>query len=248
MSNKFIVIVPVYNAEKYIERCLWSILSQKYDDYKLVVIDDCSTDSTYEIINKSNDANENNFSVCKNHYRVGSPLANVAKCIDLFAHNKEDIIVTVDGDDFLYSDDVLSCLNTVYQDKYIYMTYGQFIPLSGSYGKFCKPIPDTKLYRKSGEWLASHLRTFKKKLWVQIKEEDLRQEDGNYYVVAGDAAYMYPLIEMCGTEHCKFIDEILYVYNDLSPDNEMKKYREVHIQMVTEIRNKSVYGSLTGII
>ncbi|MBR1647465.1 MAG: glycosyltransferase [Selenomonadaceae bacterium] len=43
------VIVPVYNAEKYLPACLESILNQTFTDFELLVVDDCSTDSSYVV-------------------------------------------------------------------------------------------------------------------------------------------------------------------------------------------------------
>jgi glycosyltransferase involved in cell wall biosynthesis len=246
IDNKFIVVVPVYNAEKYIGKCLESVLGQNYKNYDLIVIDDCSTDNTYKNINVIHDNCENIFTVCKNHYRIGSALANIVIGIELFSHDKEDIIVTVDGDDFLYNNNVLSYLDGVYQDKNIYMTYGQFVPLSGDYGKFCKPILDTTTYRQSKNWYASHLRTFKNKLWYKIDNKDLRDENGEYFKVATDPSYLYPMLEMCGTKHYKFIDDILYVYNDLNIDNVMKINKEEQLKNVINIRSKPVYKEIEG--
>ncbi len=45
------VVMPAYNVERYIGRAIESILNQTFDDLELVVGDDCSTDSTWEIIN-----------------------------------------------------------------------------------------------------------------------------------------------------------------------------------------------------
>ena len=43
---KVSVMVPVYNAEDYIEECLDSILNQDYKNIEIVVSDDCSSDNT----------------------------------------------------------------------------------------------------------------------------------------------------------------------------------------------------------
>lgn len=48
---KISVIVPVYNAEKYIERCVDSLLHQGFDDFELILVDDGSTDNSAKIIN-----------------------------------------------------------------------------------------------------------------------------------------------------------------------------------------------------
>ena len=54
MAKKFIpsisVIIPLYNAEKYIGECLDSILAQTFDDYEIIVVDDCSTDDSCKIV------------------------------------------------------------------------------------------------------------------------------------------------------------------------------------------------------
>ena len=250
VDNKFIVIVPVYNAAEYIEKCLDSILSQEYKNYRLVIIDDCSTDHTTEIINdclgQSPLIKNSTMAFIINKVRLGSASGNIAKAISRFSYDPEDVIVTVDGDDLLANDSVLSYLDEVYQDPNIYMTYGQFLPLSKSYSKFCKPIPDTTTYRKSGQWYASHLRTFKNKLWKKIDDRDLRDEKGEYFKVAGDASWLYPLIEMCGSKHLKFIDEVLYLYNDLSPMNDMKANVREQLRIAAYIRSKPIYNKLDG--
>ncbi|MCB4234496.1 glycosyltransferase family 2 protein [Kaistella anthropi] len=46
------VIVPVYNVEKYLSGCLQSICSQTYDNIEILLIDDGSTDSSWEICNR----------------------------------------------------------------------------------------------------------------------------------------------------------------------------------------------------
>ena len=44
------VIVPVYNAENYIDKCLNSIFNQTLKDYEVIIVDECSTDNSIEIV------------------------------------------------------------------------------------------------------------------------------------------------------------------------------------------------------
>ena len=48
--EKISVLVPIYNAEKYIEKCLDSIVNQTYENIEIVLIEDGSTDNSLEII------------------------------------------------------------------------------------------------------------------------------------------------------------------------------------------------------
>ncbi len=50
--KKISIIIPVYNTEKYIERCLNSVINQKYENKEIIVINDGSTDRSEEKINK----------------------------------------------------------------------------------------------------------------------------------------------------------------------------------------------------
>lgn len=49
------VVIPVYNRETTIERAIMSVLNQTYTDLEVIVVDDCSTDSTREVVKNLND-------------------------------------------------------------------------------------------------------------------------------------------------------------------------------------------------
>ena len=48
--SKVSVIVPVYNVEQYIKRCLKSILDQSWQDFEILCVDDCGQDQSISII------------------------------------------------------------------------------------------------------------------------------------------------------------------------------------------------------
>lgn len=50
MATKISVIVPVYNTEKYLDECLQSILSQTFQEFEILAVDDGSIDGSAQII------------------------------------------------------------------------------------------------------------------------------------------------------------------------------------------------------
>jgi glycosyltransferase involved in cell wall biosynthesis len=236
MNNRFRIIVTQYNAVDYIKKCLDSIMSQTYKNYEIIVFDDCSDDGTLDIAQKYP------VYIIRNSVHNLVPYLNFQKGIKLFPENDQDIIVFLSGDDSFFSDDVLYYLNEVYQDD-VWMTYGNFIPASGTYGPYCQPIFDTRTYRRSGIWVTSHLVTFKKWLWDRIKEDDFKY-NGEYPRFGFDRAFMYPMIEMSGNMHIRFIRKVLYIYNDQNPACLFKLDPQESERWAAYFMSKEIYDEL----
>jgi glycosyltransferase involved in cell wall biosynthesis len=237
MRNKFIVLVTVHNAVEWIDKCILSVRKQDYDNYRLLLIDDHSTDGTWDIVSKYNAC------IIRNDKNMVHSLINMVTGLKAFFFDPEDIIVCLDGDDWFENDHVLSYLNEVYQED-VWLTYGQFVPLSGGYKDYCKPLSaigvNSRNYRKKGIWVTSHLKTFKKKCWDLIDKEDFKR-DGEWIITCGDCAMMYPIIEMAGDKRIRFIDKVLYVYNDLNPMNHKDTYTKESLETARYLQNKSSY-------
>lgn len=239
-NTLFTLIITVYNAEKYIERCLRSVAALNYPDFRVVILDDASTDSTPDKIKSFQDLR---FEKIFNPVRVGQ-LANIAFGIQhTRLQDGEDVIVTIDGDDMLATPEALNIVKSAY-DKGAWMTYGQMNFSSNPNKRFCKKVTDTQGYRKSNVWCVSQLRTFRRSLWDKINPRDLCDENGAFFLTAGDAAFLYPLLEMCGSERSHLIETVLYTYTDQNPISDTRKNRNSVLKNTSYIKSLPEYKRL----
>jgi glycosyltransferase involved in cell wall biosynthesis len=237
------IITTVYNAEKYIDKCIKSVLNQDLDDWEMYITDDGSGDKTADIIKKYNDNRIFSKFITKNKR---APLEYIVNSIYGSSPSDEDIIILLDGDDWLASNDVFSYLSNIYsKDSNLLMTYGQFHPSDSAYSNFCKPIDDVYRYRESGSWVTSHLRTFKFKLFKNIKNEDLIDpKTGAYYPSAWDVAIILPMLEMSGNDRYICIEKILYIYNNENQINDMTIRKSEQLNYANDIRKKEKYNRI----
>lgn len=241
MENNFKIIVPVYNAERYIGKCLDSIQKQTYTNFKCVIINDASTDNTGKIALEKI-LIDDRFILIDNKIRKYC-VENIVNGLNFICNNDEDIVVKVDGDDELFDENVLSYVNSIYEDSNVWMTYGQYMFVSNGVEGTCQYVPGLFNRKDIDRWLLSHLRTHKYFLFRLIKDEDLRDVEGKYFCFAEDRVFLYPMAEMAGG-HLKFISKVLYKYNDMSPLNEFRT--SVTKQLATDayVRAKPSYKPL----
>ena len=77
MNDKLLsLIIPVYNSEKYIIKCLNSIIPYMNDNTELIIIDDCSKDDSLKLINNYITKSKNkNIALLKNKSNIGAGLS-----------------------------------------------------------------------------------------------------------------------------------------------------------------------------
>ena len=108
MSNILVsIIVPMYNSEKYIERCVKSLISQSYKNIEIVLVDDGSKDKTIEILKIYKDK-DSRIKLYKKKNRGASSARNygLEKCTGNY-------ILFVDADDYIDSNMVQDMLSMV---------------------------------------------------------------------------------------------------------------------------------------
>lgn len=245
MNNHFKIIIPLYNVEKWIKLCIRSVKFQSYKNFECILIDDISTDNSVEIIKKEI-AGDDRFKLVVNKEKALA-LKNIYDGINTSEPKNEDVIVTLDGDDWFASKDALKILNREYIKEDCWLTYGSYIEYpTKNRGKFAKKIPQQVIHSgtfRQHEWCSSHLRTFKYHLWRKIKKEDLLDTKGDFYRMTWDLAFMFPMLEMCA-DKSHHIEEILYVYNLGNPLNDHKVDNSYQRQLEIEIRNKQRYKKI----
>ena len=110
---KISIIVPAHNEEKYIEQCLQSIINQTMDfkNFEVIMIDDASTDNTYEIMKKYDDYYHNFISIKRNiaSGSAGRPRNDAIK----IASGK--YLMFIDADD-TYEQDACECMYNMIEE------------------------------------------------------------------------------------------------------------------------------------
>lgn len=216
-----VIVVPSYNNALWCENNLISILKQDYENFRVIYINDNSSDETDKHVSKilNQYDTKNRVQYIRNYTRKGS-LSNYYHAI-MSCHDDE-IIVAVDGDDWLSSTQVLKKLNVIYLKYNVWLTHGTLIEYPQGNATWSEPIPKRIINRNKFRTYKcpSHLRTFYAWLFKKIKKSDLLYE-GEFWKMTGDMAMMYPMIEMAGPRHF-FIKDILYVYNMKNNINDNK--------------------------
>ena len=92
---KATIITITYNSAKYVKQAIESILAQSFTDFEYIIGDDCSTDSTWEIINKYKDTRIRKY---RNEKNIGE-YPNRNKSLEIA---KGEYVIWIDGDDIFY--------------------------------------------------------------------------------------------------------------------------------------------------
>ena len=257
-EKPIVVVVCSYNNSEWSNNTLDSIFSQNYSNFRLIIVDDCSTDGNQQVIQQYIDEHNiaDRVTFIQNSTRKRK-LFNLYRV--LYECEDHEIVVLVDGDDWLSHPDVFSHINDVYDDEEVWFTYGQYrnVPASQAilWGHkemgYCRPIPK-HIQRKHAyryySFIYMHLRTFRGWLFKMVKLEDLIAEkiqgfEGDFYPASNDVAMYFPMVEMAHM-HVKFIPDILYIRNLYSEIVGFKVDRKIQTASSREIRKKSCYPVL----
>ena len=243
--NKFWIIVPFYNVSNYITDCVNIIISQNYDNYQAIFIDDNSSDGTSDKI-----PNNDKFTKVYNDIRL-TALENIHNCLFSLKSDidPDDIIIILDGDDALLHTGVLEYVNNIYKyNQSLLITYGQYITSNGYLGHCSSYTEQEYNNLRNMDWRASHLRSFKFKTYLELINQDpqfncYKDIDGGFYKITYDIAILYPLMEIAGYNNIHFNKEPLYYYR-LHPNNDHALNASEQKRVELNIKNKPKFKTI----
>jgi len=204
-AERMVVILTGRNPGPGIAmRCLDSLDAQGFREWGALVIDDASQDGTDTVLDWRV-GGDSRFTLIKNSVRQGG-LENLVRAMREGCTGKDTVIVTLDIDDVLLGDDALGLVMRTHEA-------GADLTV-GSMFRRDKPFsfpPNFERPRSERGNVWQHLRSFRRSLFLQIPDAELRRSDGRYVAIACDWAYMVPMCELA--QNPQYISDEIYYYD-----------------------------------
>ena len=202
MSTLFSILIANYNRAQYIKECFNSVLNQTYSNWEVIIVDDCSTDDSINIIKQYE--KDSRFKLYKNEKNMGCGYTK-KRCVDLA---NGDVCGFLDSDDMLEKNAISLMVEA--HDKY------PEVSIIGSRQASCDS--NMKIYNVVTS-LKESMKTFKSQLdnpftishFVSFKNSMYKKTEGinPFLKRAVDQDLYYKLEEQGKTA---FIDKVLYFY------------------------------------
>ncbi|MCG3164385.1 MAG: hypothetical protein POELPBGB_00139 [Bacteroidia bacterium] len=228
------IVMPAYNAEKYIAASVQSILTQTYENFELLIADDCSTDLTKTILSNFSDSrisfhhNDNNQGYLKT-------------CNKLFSLCKGDLVTFQDADDISVADRIQKQVNEFLKDKELGICTSNSVMIDSNGKKIMsrKWAIDYEKFRTDADYEALLCGAT-----IMLKN-DLLQEIGlyhEYFNRLGGEDYEWFFRAVCKGKGIHLNDELYYyrIHNSAVKVNNTSP-RTIYIHdIIKEIRARNI--------
>lgn len=207
---KVSIIITVYNLEKYINRCLESIINQTFKDIEILVVNDGSTDESLNIIKEK--AFLDNRIIIIDKKNEGISKARISG----YMKSKGEYILFVDGDDYLDKNAIEILYNTAKSDDYDIVQYKYMINYEdGRKGRNKSVLIDEKDFINNDLIKLNLLGNTIFSIWSKFIKRDFINR--NNIELPKNISFAEDVALTCVLSIYKpkfiFIDEYLYIYN-----------------------------------
>lgn len=245
-DKQFVFLILAENASETCERQLTSIFNQTYGSYRILYLDNGSRDGTSESVLALCENQENGDKLSL--IQVPKKTAALQLIYDtIHGLDSNEIVVFLEGSDWLPHENVLDHLNCAYAHPDVWLTYSRVIhhpDYQQVEGKpFSDPFLKEKRFREVGALPLPSLITFPVGYFKEIRLEDLLFE-GRFIHDRFQLAFLYPLLEM-GPEHILYMDEVMLVKNDALEKADHKEHLHQLMAIESYLRSRSTYDTLS---
>ncbi len=174
--SKVSIIVPVYNVEKYLEKCLDSLVNQTFKDIEIIIVNDGSTDNCRKIIDKYYSKYTNIIKVINQENKgLGAARNTGLKSVT------SDYIIFVDSDDYIEPNMVYEMYNKILQEQADFVIYG-FNVVNEHYNLISKTFPNKyEAYDFNTQMIFGNLCACNKIIKRSLLDEDLNFRNNVWY-------------------------------------------------------------------
>jgi glycosyltransferase involved in cell wall biosynthesis len=207
-----------------------SIISQKNKNWEHIIVDDMSTDGSYEKA-LSLTKKDSRFKVFKSKEKKYSVKITIEESR---RYQDENVIIAmIDSDDALMNDNTVDIILSAYNDKKLDTAWTAHywdihgMNISGEL------YPDEDPYEV--DWTTSHLKTFRSNIIKDVSDKNFKDNQGKWFEFASDQAIYLPLLYI--SRKRKFISDICYLYRvNLKGETNTKSSKQLGV--VKLIRNR----------
>lgn len=239
---KYSIIVPAYNVENYLERCINSVTEQKYNNYEIIIVDDGSTDQTGDICDNIAKKNDKIKIIHKSNGGLSSARNEGIKAAS------GDYFIFLDSDDFWVENNFLANINTITdnEDLIIFNSFKYFNENSKIKARFMLPNNFNNLNHNEKMNYIIENNIYKACAWDKIikasilKDNDILFPEG---VLSED-------MEWCGmvldkVRKISVYPNIVYAYrqrnNSISKSVSKKHLIDIYNQIYEGMKSKNQY-------
>lgn len=239
---KISVIVPIYNSEKYIQRCLDSILAQKYTDFELLLINDGSTDSSGKI--------------CDDYARTDSRIkvfhkenGGVSSARNVGLENIHgEWICFVDSDDWVSENYLYNLISIVHDQVDLVISFAHFVN---------HPNPERFSYSDSiikanqiDSLFSNYDLSWRTSPWAKLFRSSIVQDYRMRFVdgmhIGEDAQFLYNYISCCENEiRISSKQDYYYLYDNAG--SLTKRINSLNSELKTQKEISKVVSSLINV-
>ena len=165
---KVTIGIPVYNVEQYLIQCLTSALNQDYENFEIIVVDDCSSDSSGYIADEYANKNEIMRVIHNTRNKKNSAARNT-----ILREMTGEYIYWLDGDDYIEAFTISACVDAILKYDADIVKTAIFSRDAGYAGTYTREeyqrllLPD----KISSQIIGS---LFKKELYTDIRHDETR--------------------------------------------------------------------------